>query len=617
MKIHTSITGALTTKKLFVAGALGLSLIAGGVATTNIIHNTFALEGDDTQPYVISTDNPVDTPITEPVEEPTEEPVNDPSSGTKGGSDVEVQPKTYYSLQDNLPSQINLLAGMNINLFGDSLDIPFGDIMDVGEHNDVIPSYLVDEYLSVEIEDESIVKFDDDHYSYDSQYRYEELTALKAGRTKIHVYNSQTNESFTIKVNVGKLTTSPIVLARTGVKKDFTIGVSGFDGKNVSIQPLGVMNVYESSKANAYVRNNGNNSFSLVTPAVTDDIFESLYIAPMAITVDGEAVGSVLAVALPIDAIKAIDNISHNPENETKFRGVLEVITSTVEDYLNKFASSSNIEQDLIDSLLDIVYEVKIKPIFENGELVGIQDFDIKLKDGTIVHFTPTEIINQIKGLVDGGNSFKKERRLSNNVRLNVAPSAYYDEGPSEAQQISELIKGIGFELNAYNSEVVDTNLAAVLPKGTKGIQTKSVVADFGVNLQGVQMQLAYVTRMGEPVEVVLDASNAEPGIPGVNRRWFVAYYDGDKKEILEATYDANTKTIRFMANAMTAYTYGYIDGYNGVPLVPDTGAPIDRITKTAAITFAPLIALTVAAFIARNKKKQDKKLAKNLKTWN
>jgi hypothetical protein len=576
MKIHTSIAGALAPKKIFVASALVLSLTVGGI-TSNIIKNTFALEGDD------DGDTPVIT-------------TDDPEIKRSGSS-----------LRDELPERIYLMTNISprLSIAGSSVDL--GEMIPLfsslsGQKSINFDDYYLD-YL--DIEDETIVKLDDDGGYYD----YGRLMAMKPGRTTIVA--ERDGERAYIQVIVGKMTNSPIMLGRTGKDLEFEVNVEGFSSSLLRFETQGVMGAAEDANGATLVRNG--NKFTLKTPAIIGNkLMNNLYLAPIAIVVDDNIVGAVMAISVPLDLIKVTDNIGLSPENEAKIREILGTVAGDAIDFLNLLAASNNVEQDFFDTILDKLYDLKLKPLFENGELVGIKDFDLALKDGTVLHVSSTEIIQQIRDIIEEENSLKKgTKKLNSNTRQ--VSSGYYEEDDEEDNAIAEIFNAINFNLDATDG--TDDSLASALPKGTKGIKTKVVDSGLNLTLEDYTIRVASISRLGEALEYTFDASDAEPET-NLKRRWFVAYYDNGEKKVTEATYDANTKTIKFSANATGSFTYGYIDGYTA-PLVPNTGSISSNAAKTAIITFVPVIALAIAAFAVRTKKKQDKKLAKNLKNWN
>ena len=98
----------------------------------------------------------------------------------------------------------------------------------------------------------------------------------------------------------------------------------------------------------------------------------------------------------------------------------------------------------------------------------------------------------------------------------------------------------------------------------------------------------------------------------GYTRTWNVAFtdYEGET-EVIDAEYDSEAKTLTFKTSKVGDFAFGYYDEF--IPLVPDTGSALEKVAKTAAVSFLPLIALTGVAFGIRNRKKASHKLAKKI----
>jgi len=114
--------------------------------------------------------------------------------------------------------------------------------------------------------------------------------------------------------------------------------------------------------------------------------------------------------------------------------------------------------------------------------------------------------------------------------------------------------------------------------------------------------------RLSEKTNITINVPDAPALKSGYTRTYYVAIENDGKIENVEGKYDEKTKTFTFSTNLIGNFAYSYTDEF--VPVVPDTGS-IEKITKTAAITFLPLMTLAMIAFGIRNKKKATNKLAK------
>ena len=131
----------------------------------------------------------------------------------------------------------------------------------------------------------------------------------------------------------------------------------------------------------------------------------------------------------------------------------------------------------------------------------------------------------------------------------------------------------------------------------------------YGSNTRSIEM--GEFTKFGTPLNITLDVSDAPELKSGYTRKYYVAMENGNKVELVDGEYNEKTKTFTFATQYFGNFAYGFVDEL--VPKVPDTGSPLEKVAKTAAVSFLPLIALTGVAFGIRNRKKASHKLAKKI----
>jgi len=232
----------------------------------------------------------------------------------------------------------------------------------------------------------------------------------------------------------------------------------------------------------------------------------------------------------------------------------------TVSDDVNTEGSA---EQDTNEEAMDAIADDVVDGLIGNFE---------KIEDGATIE-------------TEGG------------VKVNIVSSTELKEALQNGTQLS-----IGLVKTGVSEDVeyADPAIAAAIEAinaALKDGMTKLGIVDFSLVLTtaGNIGQLAYISEIPGGLELTYDVSNVSPVAAGYTRAWKAYRYHNGEVDEIDATYDENTKSIKFASDKYSLYGVAYVDTLSAVP---DTGMFTGNTNGASAKSAAGMV-LTIATFVA------------------
>ena len=239
------------------------------------------------------------------------------------------------------------------------------------------------------------------------------------------------------------------------------------------------------------------------------------------------------------------------------------------------------------------------KGVSSDGAIV-INDFETR--DGSIadINFNTYDINGPLA-------NYKTIYDLDENDLSSALKTKLTDKLPNTISNIAYKNVSIKTNYGFYDYSGSDGPIKAVAKRELVELVDDSDYDDYDV----AYIAYAEFKKLGTPLNITLDVSDAPELKSGYTRKYYVAMENGNKVELVDGEYNEKAKTFTFATQYFGNFAYGFVDEL--VPKVPDTGSPLEKVAKTAAVSFLPLIALTGVAFGIRNRKKASHKLAKKI----